>query len=185
LRQPVDDGGCGRRLLGKESEWINLFRKQLPVATEYFKLVERVGGHIGNEDLPHSHPRMQPHGVTSAVPAVEGPHDADTTGVRGPDRKARSRHAVPREGMGSQHFVEPLMPAFAQQVKVELAKGPRESIEILFFLGGLTTRDAASLARKRSRPLGQSKELPPRLTPLPRNPSAVGWRADPPQALVI
>src|SRR5690606_1652067 len=172
LRQPVDDGGCGRRLLGKESEWINLFRKQLPVATEYFELVEHVGGHIGNEDLPHPHPRMQPHGVTSAVPAVEGPHDADTTGVRGPDRKARSRHAVPREGMGSQHFVEPLMPAFAQQVKVELAKGGREAIAMLFSPSVRSTRDAQTLARKSYRPREQPLETTARLPPLPPNRSS-------------
>ena len=66
---------------------------------------------------------MQLHGVCAGLPVIEITDDTDSPGIGGPDRKTHTFGAFMGHGMCAKHIIDMPVPAFGQQVEVELAQG--------------------------------------------------------------
>src|SRR6201996_8160587 len=74
---------------------------------------------------------VHPHRVPPRVPVIEVADDADPPGVRRQHYEADAVHAVERHWMRAELVVEPLMRAFAEQIKVVVAQDRQEAVGIL------------------------------------------------------
>ena len=108
-------------------ERIGLLRHAHAARAENVELVARAFADARHEQLPDAGRVAQPHRMAPRVPGVEIADDGDALGIRRPDRKARSAHAVDRRHIGAERFGELEVPPFVEQVQVELAEhGPNE-----------------------------------------------------------
>jgi hypothetical protein len=69
----------------------------------------------GNENFPDTGRPHRAHLMIMPVPVVEVAHDTDALGVRRPNGKARSRHAIHRAQLRAQFIVQLAVVAFAEE----------------------------------------------------------------------
>ena len=74
---------------------------------------------------------MQSHHVPAPVPVVEAAGDADAFRIRRPDRKACALDAVDRPDACAQFFVDLLVGAFTEQVKIHVPECLAEAVVVL------------------------------------------------------
>ena len=112
--------GRGRHL-GRVGQRVGLL-PPYPVRTENLVFVLCVGGHAGDEQLPHARRAERAHRVPPPVPEVEVPDDADAPGVRRPHREgdALDPGAVVMD-VRAEHLPQLFVPAFPNEVEVHLA----------------------------------------------------------------
>src|SRR5690625_1148853 len=178
LRQPLHHRGGGRRLFRRKGKGIGLLRKKLPIAAEKLELVERARPGTRKENLPDANSGMQPHGVAPPVPMIEGAHNTDPTGIWRPDGEAGASHALPRQRVGSQDLVKPVMPAFTQEMQVEFAEGRGKAVAVLFFPLVVSSREAQPITWDSFAVGKQALEEAPRMSTLQRDRGPAAFRID-------
>src|SRR5690606_12962170 len=99
----------------------------------------------GDEQLPDTPTRMQPHGVPATVPAVEITHHRDPTGIGRPDREAAARHATGHPGLRAEAAAEPAVVALVEQVDIHLAQLGTEGIGVLGLLQAAAPVDTQAI----------------------------------------
>ena len=67
-----------------------------------------------------------PHRMAAAVPGIEIADDGDPRRVRCPNRKSHAADAVDRHGLGAETVGQLEMPAFVEQVQVDIAEQQSE-----------------------------------------------------------
>src|SRR5690554_3728270 len=91
-------GARGRRMFGHQCQGVGL-QGQQPIGSQNLVFVDLAGSQPGNEDLPDTGPRVQPHGMAASIPAVEVAHHGDPAGIRRPDHEAHAAHAIHLPGL--------------------------------------------------------------------------------------
>ena len=71
-----------------------------------------------NENFPNAGIMTKPHRVAPAIPLVEAADDADTAGIRCPQRKTNAINAIHLQRLCAKHAIGCRMIAFTQQDKL-------------------------------------------------------------------
>ena len=100
-----------------------------------------------HEQLPDAGRKAQPHGMATRIPRIEIADHRHALGVGRPHREAHALHAVDRDDVGAQRLGQLEMPAFVEQVQIELAQQRAEGIGILGLLHRGGPLDAQQIGR--------------------------------------
>lgn len=96
-----------------------------------FVFVVSADREFGNEEFPDSSGAAT-HLVLSSVPLVEVAEDRDVTGVRSPDSEVDSRDTVLGGEVSAEFFVDAVMVAFGEEMKVKFGQeGRAEGVRIV------------------------------------------------------
>ena len=133
-----DDGGVQRRHLGGEGQRVGLLPPRA-VGAEHVVAVPAADLHARDEDLPDAGGAQRPHRVGAGLPVVEVAGDLDAAGVRRPDRERDALDGAARgvvaPDVRAEHLPEPLVPALADQVLVELADRRHPAVRVVDGVG--------------------------------------------------
>src|SRR5262249_9776126 len=84
-------------------------------------LVQRAGLEIGNEKLPNARAAETTHLMQAAVPAIKISDHTDPCGFRRPNGEGNALYAANPGGMCTQLFINAIVLAFPEQMKIEIA----------------------------------------------------------------
>ena len=122
------------RHLGGEGHRVGLLPPRA-VGAEHVEPVPAADRDAGDEDLPHAGGAQRPHRVGAGLPVVEVAGHPHAAGVGRPHGE---RHAVDPAARGvvaphvrAEHLPEPLVPALADQVLVELAERRQPAVGVV------------------------------------------------------
>ncbi len=126
----VHHAGVGRRALGGERQRIGL-EHQPAIGPEHLVLVFVAHADAGNEQLPDPRGAEHPHRVQAPVPAVEVADHPHRAGVGRPHREGGTGHALQHGRVGTEPLPQPLVPALADQVLVQLTERRQEPVGVV------------------------------------------------------
>ncbi len=129
----------GRRgALGAERQRVGLV-PPLAVRPEDGELVLRARHHARHEDLPHAAAAERAHRERPALPVVEVAGHPHAAGVGRPDRERRAGHRpvrrLVRVDVRAERLPQPLVPALADQVQVDLAERRQPPVRVVDQVG--------------------------------------------------
>src|SRR5690349_8738285 len=107
-------------MLAKEPKWIALEQERASTRSDLV-LVMLAFLHPGNENFPDTAPNQFAHRMHTAVPVIEVANDADSIGIRCPDREVNPAFATDLTQMRAELVVEPKMISFAEKMAIDLA----------------------------------------------------------------
>ena len=113
---------------------IGLLRHAIAAGADDIELVARAFGDARDEQLPHAGAVAQTHRVAPRVPGVEITDHRDAAGIRRPHGEARAAHAVDGHHVGAERMRQLEVPAFAEQVQVDVAEQGSVRVGVLGFL---------------------------------------------------
>jgi hypothetical protein len=134
LRLEHHAGGAGRHL-GGEGERIHL-QPELAVGVDDLVLVPLAGSHPRQEDLPQTRDAEAAHGIEPPVPRVEVADHPHAAGVGRPHDERGPGRALVLADMGAEVAPHLLVPAFADQVEVEVPERRPEPVGVFDREGG-------------------------------------------------
>src|SRR6185312_8916249 len=141
-----DDGGVGRWHLGLEGERVG-FLPPLAVLAEDVVAVPAADLDAGDEDLPDAGGAERAHRVGAGLPVVEVAGDLHAAGVGRPDGEGdtldRTARGVVAPDVRAEHLPQPLVPALADQVLVELADRGHPAVRVVDGVGVRAARAVA------------------------------------------
>ena len=120
----------GGRPLGQVGQRVGLVPPHAVLAVDRV-LVPGALGHAGHEQLPHARSAERAHREPAAVPEVEVAGDAHPAGVRRPHRERRPGHRAGLADVRAEHLPQLLVPAFPDQVQVEIADHGQEPVRVV------------------------------------------------------
>ena len=147
-----DRGGFGRRLAAQRHR-ICLERQFVTAAVDDREFIALAGADARDEQFPDPAPMAQPHGMTTAVPAVEIADDRDSTGVGRPHGKADARRIADPHFARAEQVGEFRVAAGREKGEVLLGQKLPEGIGIFGNEGGARpdrTQEIWSVARHES-----------------------------------
>jgi len=102
--------------------------------------------------------------MTATIPSVEITHNADSLGIRRPDRKSRSRDMMNLAGVGSEDTVGLVVLPLPEQVQVDFAQQRRKGVRITLTCArsisiGDLDRVGIRSGRKRRRDVGLKESV--------------------------
>src|SRR5207237_1303810 len=118
---------------GAQGDRVGLQREDMAVRADDLVFVDGAGTEAGDENFPDSGAVPQPHRMPAAVPGIEVADDRDPLRIGRPDRKAHARRSAERHGLRAETFAEPAMPAFADEMEIDVPQQRPEGIGILGF----------------------------------------------------
>ncbi len=129
-----DDGGVARRGFACPTVGVCLEGEEIAVGPFDFIFVQVARHDFGNEQFPDAAFHAQTHGVTAAIPIVEGTDDADAPGIGCPYGEQHALHAVEGLVVGTQALVNFPVPPFREQVGVHFPEDGPEAVGIFHIL---------------------------------------------------
>ena len=154
------DRGRGRRGLGLLRHRIGLGGQAHAARANDIELVTRACIQTRHEELPDARRKTQAHGMATRIPRIEVADHRHALGVGRPHREAHARDAVDRHDVGAERLGQLEMPAFIEQMQIELAQQRAEGIGILGLLHRCRPLDAQQIGRGvRHRAFEQARHL--------------------------
>ncbi len=139
MRQPClveYDGSRARAHFGGERHRIRFQRQLLALRPDDVELVVIAGGGTRHEQLPIAG-AAHPHRVPARIPVVEIADHGDPPRIGREHHEGHAVDAVERHRMRAELVVEPLVGAFAKQMKIEIGQDRRKAIGVVEFDHGI------------------------------------------------
>ncbi len=114
----------GRRF-GRPTRRVGLQRQHLAPRPRATRICKRAGRKPRDEQLPHARLDALAHRVAPPVPAVEVADHRDAPRIRRPHGEADALHAVDPHRVRAEAAAEIVVPAFREQMDVEIAQQQR------------------------------------------------------------
>ena len=121
----------GGRPLGAASASGSALSRHTPSWPQTAYLYRVPSATLGHEQLPHAGAAQRAHREAAAVPVVEVAGHAHPAGVRRPHGERRPGHRAGLADVRAEHPPQLLVPAFPDQVQVELAEHGQEPVRVV------------------------------------------------------